>query len=359
MSNYIPNSTPPEDRPYIPLTPRELSHVDAEAQREIDLLGPPPSYEDEVQRELDLLGPPPTVESLRQQGHTEVQWLIWLLTFISGAGRVLTLIVAEAIQSVAAVLIAIVFGLLELQRVYHGAVALGQDSGSSGLIAFAVVVANVVHPIYSLRGLRGQASLTITHMTARGHLDAFWQRLVGKPSSESVDLYHNPGLHVAASIITWSTIMLAVYDLLAPLLTEFVTGSFTTPVPIALLKLVMGSTLSIAGVFFLQAAAHEIGVRILADQPQRLVDVLQVKLSERAALEAQLRHDARARVDDAQAVRQQQITEIHERIRGQYQQWKIQQVAEKKPSGPEVSPLVKAPATNGHYTNGNGNGHHA
>lgn len=249
-----------------------------------------------IEHEVELLaGQPPTLESVAAEGYSESTWLLAWLNGIAGAGRVVTLLVAELIQAGAALVICVVFALLEYWRVVHGAGALGQSPDQAGLIAFAVVTANVVHPIYALRQLRGQQSLTIVKMTGRGFVAAFWRRLTGQPVTESVDLYHNPTLHVAAAVITWSTVILAVYDILGPLLTELALGSFSRPLPIMLMELLMGLGLSIAGVFFLQSAAHEIGVRTLTDQPQRLADVLQQRRLEHEQHVEQLRAEVRAR----------------------------------------------------------------
>ena len=63
-----------------------------------------------------------------------------------------------------------------------------------------------------------------------------------------------------------------------PLLTALLLGQLDKPLLIMLVELLMGVGLSVAGVFFLQAAAHEIGVRILTDQPLSIHDVLDRRL---------------------------------------------------------------------------------
>jgi hypothetical protein len=141
-----------------------------------------------------IAGEPPTLESLAAEGYRENRALNGLLEFIAGIGRVLTLLIAEGIQSFAALTIGVVFALLEFQRVLHGARALGQADDAAQLIAFAVVVANVVHPIYALRQLRGKPTHEITHMTGRGYLGLVWRKLTGNPRVESVDWSHNPTL---------------------------------------------------------------------------------------------------------------------------------------------------------------------
>ena len=225
-------------------------------------------------------GEVPTLELLQAEGYQEDTRLNAVIDFISAAGRTLTLLIAEFLQAGAALIICILFAVLEYQRVYHGALALGQLPEAARMIALAIVAANVVHPIYRLRQLRGQNYLQIEQRTLRGSLESCWKRLTGKPEVVQVDLYHNATLHIAASVITWSTVLLAVYDLLSPLLNQIFTGTVTRPLPMLVMEFLMGLGLSVAGVFFLQSAAHEIGVRTLTDQPKRLTDILQIKQHE-------------------------------------------------------------------------------
>lgn len=229
------------------------------------------------------VGERPTAEQFENRGDC-LQW--WLDT-INGVGRVLTLLTAEIVQALAALIIAVVFAALEYERVLHGAKALGQQPGQAALIAFAVVTANIVHPIYALREMRGKEHVTVTIGTARGAVVAFRKRIFGQPVTRSLDAYHNPTLHIAAAVITWSTVLLAVYDILGPLLNEVFTGKLTRPVPIAIVELIAGLGLSIAGVFFLQSAAHEIGVRTITDAPVSADQQLQ-----RAVADYESRRDA-------------------------------------------------------------------
>lgn len=242
-----------------------------------------------------LAGPPPSLDTLRNEGYRENRLVLGALDAIAGAGRVVTLLIAEAIQAGAALIIMAVFAVLEYWRVWHGAAALGQPDNQAALIAFAVVTANVVHPIYALRQLRGKDQHYVTRMTGRGYLEAFWRRLAGRPSVEKVDHFHNPTLHIAAAVITWSTVTLAVYDILGPLLSEIATGVFTRPPLLIGMELLMGLGLSIAGVFFLQSAAHEIGVRTLTDQPDRLTSVLEQQQADYAAQIGVLREHVQGR----------------------------------------------------------------
>jgi hypothetical protein len=242
-----------------------------------------------------ILGPEPSVEQLLQEGYQETRWLHSALEGIRAVGRIMTLILAEIIQAAAPLVIGVVFAILEFWRVYHGAEALGQVADQAGLIAFAVVTANAVVPIYALRELRGQDNHLVTRGTARGYGEAFARRLFGRPRAEKVTWSHNPALTVAAMVITWSTIVLAVYDLVAPLLTSILEGTASKPAFILAIELLMGLGLSLAGVFFLQAASHEIGVRILTDQPQRLVELVEQRRVERAEREQRIREQVRER----------------------------------------------------------------
>lgn len=299
------------------------------------------SIEARVQAEL---GAAPTLEQLQAEGYKENGALNSVLDFIAGAGRVITLVIAESIQSGAALIIGVVFAILEYWRVVHGAAALGQNAEQSALIAFAVVTANVVHPIYALRQLRGQPQHNITRMTGRGFVGMIWRKLTGRPTVEAVDWSYNPVLDGAAMVITWTTVFLAVYDLIAPILTTILEGSASKPAPILVIELLMGFGLSLAGVLFLQAAAHEIGVRTLTDQPARLADVLEQR---RTAYNAQL-------------------AEIRERVTAEHMAGKIadeqraaasktQQTQEVKALSPKA-PLAPVPAMNGH-SNGSGKTH--
>lgn len=224
------------------------------------------------------------------------------LEFIAGAGRVLTLLTAEIVQALAALIIAVVFAALEFQRVHHGALALGQPDSQAALIAFAVVTANVVHPIYSLRELRGKQNITVTVGTLRGALETFWRRVTGQPVQKQIDAFHNPTLHIAAATITWATVLLACYDILGPLMSElFSADGLQRPLAIAAVELVAGLGLSIAGVFFLQSAAHEIGVRTLTDAPVSAQQRLERETEAYEARRADAWSDVQARYLEAKA----------------------------------------------------------
>ncbi len=245
--------------------------------------------EKRIAREVKALGDPPTLESLRAMGYSETHWLNFILDGIQAFGRILTLMVAEAIQSGAALILLFVFGQLEFWRVYHGAMALGQAHQQAALIALAVVVANVVHPIFSLRAVRGQEQYQVTSLTLRGWIEIAGRRLFGKPQVKSVPWSHNPTLKLSALVLTWVTLALAVYDLISPLISSIATGTTTKPNIILVAELLMGLGLSFSGVFFLQSTAHDIGARIMQDQPSRLSDVLTDKCDERERREEAIR----------------------------------------------------------------------
>lgn len=273
-------------------------------------------FDSELRREMARIGPRPSLDSLRQAGQRENQWLTSTLDLLSGIGRIFTLMVAEFIRSAAALVIAIVFALLEYWRVYHGASALGQMPEQAGLIAVAAVTANIIHPIYAVYARRDQGDLIVRRPTLRGWLAGLWRWITSKPEERTENTYHNPVLGLAARVITWSTVLLAIYDVLGPLLTQIFTGNITRPTPIMALELLMGLGLSLAGVFFLQAAAHEIGVRAILDQPARLAEQLKVEQLEWQRKTEAAYQEVRARVhDQAWSTLSAQVNALSEQLR--------------------------------------------
>lgn len=367
MSTYYTPDDSQESPPPILLTARDYAAVDIEITRELATLGPAPDLDAELKRELQAVGPKPTIQELQNQGHSENEWLLNALDLITSTGRVITLFLAEAIQSLAALIIAIVFAILEFWRVHNGALALGQPESQAALIAIAVVTANVIHPIYALRELRGQTNFTVHKPTLRGYLGDAWHRIAGQHTTETKDLYFNPTLHLAASTITVSTIILAVYDILGPLLTGIFTNTLTKPPAIAVMELIMGLGLSVAGVFFLQAATHEIGVRILTDQPARLSTLLEQRTAEHNAAVAAARETARQRFEKALADRQAAEAEIRRKakqtvidvkLNAQKKNQPIEIRPVENPARPPFAPPVPLVHTNGNGHSTNGNGHH-
>lgn len=345
---------------------------------ELAAIGEPPDYDTRLAQAARGLGSMPTLDQLKNEGHTDNRMLTGVLDFIAGTGRVITLLIAEAIQSGAALIIGVVFAILEYWRVYHGAEALGQPHEQAALIAVAVVVANVVHPIYRLRELRGKPYHETTRITGRGAVMAFWDRLTGAPVVERREWSHNPVLDMAAIVITLTTIFLAVYDLIAPILTAIIEGTASRPGLILAIELLMGLGLSLAGVFFLQAAAHEIGVRVITDQPVRLADELDRRksdymskrqaITERVAAETEAARqahtaatvEARQRAQDEARAQQasyyDEMRRIRESITAEYMAGKLADQQRKQATGENFT--MAAPVTLKPISNGNGrNGH--
>lgn len=265
------------------LTASDLKAIELEAQAEISAL--------------------PPIETT-----ITVSWRSKALGTISAFGAVITLTIVEFIRSFGAVLLAVLFAMLEYERVRHGALALGQVDSSAVLIAFAVVCANIVHPIYVLRAHARQADLYVTRQTVRGMLGNIGNRLFAPSSTRKVDNTHNPTLSASAFIITITTIILAVYDVLSPLITQLATGQATKPTIILISEFIMGLGLSIGGVLMLQAIAHEIALRAFdfdTRSPQELMA-------------------------EARAQRNAQIADIRERVKASYMQAKISDEQRKK-----------------------------
>lgn len=278
----------------------------------------------------------PTIADLQAEGHTENRAMNAALNWISSAGRVITLFIAEFIQAFAAIALAVVFIALEAERITSGVIALGQHQEQAVLIALAFTVANVVTPIYRLRNLRGRSSITRHNWTVRGHLAAFWRRLTAQPQAYEVDVYDNPTLALAEAAITWATLFLAFYAVLGVQLEQYqdeawysALGSVVTQSNLTeMMGLGAGALLAFGGVFGVQSIAHEIGVRTLTDQPTRLSDLLDARKAERQAV----------------------IAEIRERAVAEHMAAKVADEQRKKGS---------KPSANGHKNgNGNGNGHH-
>ena len=195
------------------------------------------------------------------------------MTLIAGAGRALTLLAAELIQAAAALVLLVVFAGLENERIWAGALALGQRGDQAQLIALALVTANIVLPIYRLRNVRGAGNLTRRYHTVRGAVAAIGRRLFMLPYDNSVDLHDNPTLNLAESAVTWGTLAFALFAVLGPIFEQY--GSAVWHQALArmiaesdltqALQISAGFLLSIGGVFMLQSIAHEIGVRTVRE----------------------------------------------------------------------------------------------
>lgn len=262
-----------------------------------------------VEIEVAMLGSLPTLESLQVEGYSENKRLNAVLDWISGAGRVVTLLIAELIQAFTAIALAVVFITLEAERIQSGVLALGQHTNQAALIAVAFTVANSVLPIYRLRKARGRTSLTREHWTVRGKVMSFWRRLAALPQTYEVDVFDNPTLALTEAAITWATLFLAFYSVLSPLLQAHedqvwyvAIGAIITQSSLTqMIGLLAGLLLAFGGVFGVQSISHEIGVRTLIDKPKRLLDILEERRLERDA----------------------HIASIYERVKAEYTAGKI------------------------------------
>lgn len=308
------------EQTHIVLTAAELAAMQAEAEAEIAV----------------RLGNEPTIDSLTAQGVIQVSATRRALDFIGDTSRVVTLFVAEVVQSVGALIIAVLFGVLEYERVFHGALALGQSAAASSTIAVAVVAANFIVPIYVLRTERGAAQKTIRRATLKSRAQSFKLWVTGEATTETVAWSYNPTLKVAKSVITITTLFLAVYDLIGPALDVILSGVYqaadgsTLYLPIIIVEILMGLGLSFAGVFFLQAASHEIGVRLLTERPAQDSVVLARERAKHVSAADAIRAEIRARHEAAKQAR------LEEKAR-----------AKANPTIAAVSPSP-LPSTNGH-----------
>ncbi|MCU0463234.1 MAG: hypothetical protein MUF38_01550 [Anaerolineae bacterium] len=278
------------DNPNIILTAAELAAMQAEAEAEVNA----------------RIGDEPTVDALKKRGLIQTDLTRDVLNFIGNASRIITLLVAEVSQSVGALVIAVAFAVLEYQRVMHGSVALGQSDESAQMIALAVVLANFIVPIYVLRTERGAAQKTIVRRTLKSRWQAFTDWITGDATTESVGWSYNPVLKSAKTIITITTLFLACYDLIGPALDVVLSGEYVRDgqqlyLPIIIVELLMGVGLSFAGVLFLQAASHEIGVRLLTERPASDTAILNAERAKHSAAAAVIRAEVRARHEAAKA----------------------------------------------------------
>lgn len=256
----------------------------------------------EAQVEAEIAALPPLEDVVK------VPWRTKALGTIASAGAIITLAIVEFIKSFGAIVIACLFAGLEYSRVQAGASALGLEYGKSTLIALAIVCANVIHPIYTLRAHTKAHDLFVTRHTVRGVFTNIYNRIFAPSSRRKVDTTHNPTLSASAFIITATTIVLAVYDVLSPLITQLATGQATKPTIILISEFVMGLGLSVGGVLMLQAIAHEIGLQSLS-------------------FDTRTPDEIRA---EAHAERLAEIARIRERVRLAYMQAKIQDEQRKK-----------------------------
>lgn len=235
----------------IRLTSKERDAVKREWHERIDLeLGPEPTIHD-----AELLIP--NVELARKRSD------------IHQRGATRTAILAERLQANGAWVLLIVGSLIEAERVYTGSRTLEQSIPASIGLAIFFVLANVVHPIYSLRQHRGQGYTEVRRQTLAGLFENVWFWLTQSPVIERRDLNFNPALDRAANLITRAVILAAWIALLAPVFQShgqsWARMAMVADNPFLLIKVAAGVAFSVAGVLLLQAVAHEVGVRTLDD----------------------------------------------------------------------------------------------
>lgn len=256
---------------YIRLTDKERQNVRQEWYERIELeLGPEPTLEDAAV----LI---PNVELARQRSD------------IHQRGATRTAILAERLQANGAWVLLIVGSLIEAERVFTGSRTLEQSIPASVGLAIFFVLANVVHPIYSLRQHRGQGYTEVRRQTLAGLFEHLWFWLTKSPVTERRDLNYNPALDRAAKLITRAVILAAWIALLAPIFQshgQSWAGLATLfDNPFLLVKVVTGIAFSIAGVLLLQAVAHEVGVRTLDDMSMTPEELLAKLREERRQAE--------------------------------------------------------------------------
>jgi len=228
-----------------------------------------------------LLGPEPQLVTSERAVPRLDRWALW----IDQSGAVVTRLAGELIQALAVLVLLVFFAALEFERVRRGALALDQSARASVLIALALVVANIVHPVYRLREHRAAGKVVERRGSLRLWLRAAWARLSALDYQVvERDQHYNPVLHLAAFVITWGTILFACYDLLRPIILEYgsswsgLLGAFA--IPGTALKFLAGVAASVGGVMFLQAASHEIGVRMVVSRPVSALDLHRQQLED-------------------------------------------------------------------------------
>lgn len=233
------------------LTYRERDAVKREWRERAELeLGPAPTLQDAVAQI-------PNVALARRRSD------------IHQRGATRTAILAERLQANGAWVLLIVGSLIEAERVYTVSRTLQQSVPASIGLAIFFVLANVVHPIYSLRQHRGQEYTEVRRQTLAGWFEHVWFWLTKLPVTERRDLNYNPALDRAAKLITRAVILAAWIALFAPVLSvhgqTWAGAAAVLNNPFLLIKVITGVMFSIAGVLLLQAVAHEVGVRTLDD----------------------------------------------------------------------------------------------
>lgn len=230
----------------------DLNRIESEAQLRIE-------YE---------LGDPPTLAS--EGGRDRLTGLAEVQRWIEGLGAVVTTLVGEFLQAFGVILLAVGFVVLEVWRVYAGAKSIGQTETASVILAIALVGANLIHPIYTLRAHKAAGKVTRIRRTGRYIVNRLKGALIDEGGEVvEYDEDFNALLGIAALLVTVGTLGFAIIDLLpfegVSSWSEF-GGKFATPLDAVVV--IVGVFVSGGGVFFLQAVAHEIGVRTLSDRGQ-------------------------------------------------------------------------------------------
>ncbi len=256
------------------LTERERAAVKREWHERVQLeLGPEPSIQD-----AEVLIP--NVELARKRSE------------IHQRGATRTAILAERLQANGAWVLLMVGSLIEAERVYTGSRTLEQSIPASVGLAIFFVLANVVHPIYSLRQHRGQGYTEVRRQTLAGLFEHAWFWLTKPPVVERRDLNYNPALDRAARLITRAVILAAWIALLAPIFQthgqSWASVATLADNPFLLIKVAAGVAFSIAGVLLLQAVAHEVGVRTLHDMSMTPEELLAKLREERRQAEQEI-----------------------------------------------------------------------
>jgi hypothetical protein len=159
-------------------------------------------------------------------------------------------------------------------------------------LAIFFVLANVVHPIYTLRQHRGQGYTEVRRQTLAGLFEHVWFWLTKPPVTERRDLNYNPALDRAAKLITRAVILAALVALLGPVFKahgqSWASMAMLADNPFLLVKVVTGIAFSLAGVLLLQAVAHEVGVRTLDDMSVTPEELLAKLREERRQAEQEI-----------------------------------------------------------------------
>jgi len=243
-----------------------------------------------IQMRLDVEAetiPKPTMDSLIEQGYSDNRHLNGVLDFVAGAGYGITLFVGEFAQAFSAIALMLFFILLEAERIHTGSMSLGLTSDKATLLAVAFTSANVILPIYRLRNVSDESHITETIWTVRGILEAFYRRLVSKPTIVERDIHHNGTLKLMEYAVTFATLFLAIYAVLGQQLARYADlvwwealGAILSQSNInEFLQFVAGVLISVGSLFGVRTIAHEVGVRTTT-KPQRLTDVLQKQLQD-------------------------------------------------------------------------------